>query len=136
MLCHVLSSGPNLRKWTLAPLCHPLSVLKTLWSWHTSAAAPRLPDSSAVIRFRGVSWVHFGPPSDERLSDHPLYQFGLSFYAFWEVLDSPKIATGSPQRHWIATFHDETLEVVADTASVQTQSVQGTATCEIARRYV
>jgi hypothetical protein len=27
------------------------------------------PDSSAVVRFRGVSWVHFGPPSDERLSE-------------------------------------------------------------------
>jgi hypothetical protein len=94
------------------------------------------PDSSAVVCFRGVSWVHFGSPSDERLSDHPLYQFGLNFYAFWEVLDSPKIPTGSSQRHWIATFHDETLEVVADTASVRTQSVQGTATREIARQYV
>ena len=94
------------------------------------------PDSSAVVRFRGVSWVHFGPPSDERLSDHPLYQFGLSFYAFWEVFDSPKIPTGSSQRHWIATFHDETLEVVADTASVQARSVQSTATREIARQYI
>jgi hypothetical protein len=49
------------------------------------------PNSSAVVRFRGVSWVQFGPPSDERLPDHPLYQFGLSFYAFLEVLDSPRI---------------------------------------------
>jgi hypothetical protein len=80
--------------------------------------------------------VHFGSPSDERLSDHPLYKFGLSFYAFWEVLDSPKIPIDSSQRHWVATFHDETLEVVGDSASVQAQSVPGTATQEIARRYV
>jgi hypothetical protein len=94
------------------------------------------PDCSAVVSFHGVSWFHFGPPNDEGLSDHPLYESGLSFYAFWEILDSPKIPTGSSQRHWIATFHDETLEVVGNTASVRAQSVQSTATREIARQYV
>jgi hypothetical protein len=98
--------------------------------------SPLQPDNSAVVRFDGVSWVHFGPPSDERLSEHPLYKFGLSFYAFWEAFDSPKVPVGSSQHHWIATFHDEILEIVADTASVQAKIVRGTATREIARQYV
>jgi hypothetical protein len=92
-------------------------------------------DHSAVVRFSGVSWLHFGYPNDEGLWEHPFYDIGLRHYAFWEVHDSPRIPTGSSQRHWIGTFHDETLEVVAAAATVVVRNVSGTATDQIARQY-
>ena len=64
---------------------------------------------SAVLRFGGVVWHHFGTPNDEALATHPLYPVGLGFYGFWTVLDSPRVPDGSELRHWIVTFHDETL---------------------------
>jgi hypothetical protein len=87
----------------------------------------------AVIKFSGVLHHSFGYPNDEALGGHPLYKLGLSFYAFNVVSDSPYIkelgernarvfpGTESMFRslsHWIVTFHDETLEVVADSAQV------------------
>ena len=72
----------------------------------------------------------FGYPNDEALRAHPLYSSGLAFYAFNEIANSPsvhelaarnaKIFPGSEGRclrlnHWIAAFHDETLEVIGDT---------------------
>jgi hypothetical protein len=95
-----------------------------------------VPDHSAIIRFRDVSWLHFGYPNDEGLREHPFYDIGLRHYAFWEVLDSPKVSAGSSHRHWIGTFHDETLEVLAASATVIHRGVTGTATREIARKYV
>jgi hypothetical protein len=77
----------------------------------------------AVLRFEGATWHHFGSPSDERLHTHPLYPVGLRWYDFWEVLESPRVPPGSPLRHWIITFHDETLEVVAASASVVSRRV-------------
>jgi hypothetical protein len=90
-------------------------------------------EQSAVVRFDGVTWVHFGSPNDEGLWEHPFYGVGLGHYAFWEVLDSPRIPMGSSQRHWIATFHDETLEIVGTAATVVARDVPGTATDQIAR---
>ena len=92
-------------------------------------------ERSAAVRFSGVSWLHFGYPNDEGLSEHPLYEHGLRHYAFWEVLDSPHVSPDSSQRHWIATFHDETLEVVATSATVVAHDLPGKATHEIARQY-
>jgi hypothetical protein len=83
----------------------------------------------AVVRFTGVHQHTFGYPNDEALGVHPLYRAGLQFYAFNEVKDSPyiqELAARNSQvfpesaerylrwRHWIVTFHDETLEVIGD----------------------
>ena len=83
----------------------------------------------AVVRFDGVRQHTFGYPNDEALSGHPLFATGLKFYAFNEILFSPYLgdlgarnAVAFPGteshfsglRHWIVTFHDETLEVVGD----------------------
>jgi hypothetical protein len=84
-----------------------------------SGATPEHPGFdiySAVLRFDGVTWHHFGAPNDESLHEHPLYPFGLRCYGFWEVVYS--IPTDPSLRHWIATFHDEILEVVATSACV------------------
>jgi hypothetical protein len=84
----------------------------------------------AVVRFLGLEQFTFGYPNDEALAPHPLYGAGLRHYAFWEVTNSPVIAAlskanreafaaSSPfatSRHWVATFKDSTLEVIAETA--------------------
>jgi hypothetical protein len=73
-----------------------------------------------------------GYPNDEVLNAHPLYANGLGFYGFHIVENSPLIADLDRRnqvherhvagvyrkrfRHWIITFHDETLEVVTRNA--------------------
>lgn len=73
----------------------------------------------AVVRFDGVKQHSFGPPNDERLHLHPLWGRGLGFYAFHRVDDAP---TG--EIHWIATFHDGTLDVVATCCRVVAAEVE------------
>lgn len=83
----------------------------------------------AVVRFDGVLQHTFGYPNDEALGGHPIYPAGLAFYAFNQILGSPYLgelgarnaktfpgteAHFADLKHWIVTFHDETLEVVGD----------------------
>jgi hypothetical protein len=79
-------------------------------------------DHCAVIRFDGVSSVSFGDPNDEALDTHPLYAAGLQFYAFHEVQDPELAATG--KRRWIATFHDDTLDITARRAEVVVRAIE------------
>jgi hypothetical protein len=94
-------------------------------------------DSVAVLKFEGVLQFRLGYPNDEALHGHPLYRFGLRHYGFYLVENSPIIAEIELQnrvhsahkpgiysgfRHWIITFHDETLEVVALHGGVVGQS--------------
>jgi hypothetical protein len=84
--------------------------------------------SVAILKFEGVLQYKFGYPNDEVLQGHPLYQFGLRHYGFFAIENSPLISEIEKQnechhqhrpgiyarfRHWVVTFHDETLEVVA-----------------------
>jgi hypothetical protein len=80
--------------------------------------------TGVVLRFDGVSEYHFGGPNDERLHEHPLYSAGLSFYAFYEARGSERLR-GRKKKHWIATFHDETLEVIADSATIVEDAIEG-----------
>jgi len=88
--------------------------------------------STAILHFEGVLYYAMGYPNDEVLNAHPLYGKGLEFYGFQVVENSPLIAELDRRnqvhkrhvagnyvkrfRHWIITFHDETLEVVARNA--------------------
>ena len=96
-----------------------------------SEMAPSIEDY-AVVRFDGVIQYTFGYPNDEALGGHPLYPAGLEVYAFNEVVNSPYVhelglrnAVCFPGtemlyqklRHWIVTFHDETLEVIGNDVS-------------------
>jgi hypothetical protein len=71
---------------------------------------------------------YMGPPNDELLHTHPLYERGLRFYAGFEVVNSSWLAEAQarsrrhPQhvdaawagrRHFVITFHDETFECLA-----------------------
>ena len=89
-------------------------------------------DKVAVLRFDS-SCHKFGYPNEEVLSGHPLYQYGLKFYDFHLVENSPWIVELCRQnrvhprhsdwlfddlRHWIISFQDTTLEVVGKQAAV------------------
>ena len=84
---------------------------------------------SALLRFNGVTKYSLGPPGDERLYEHPLYQVGLRHYSFYEVTGMPDVSSGD--RMWIATFHDETLEVHAASAEVICRRIDGENTLRI-----
>ncbi|MET2826111.1 hypothetical protein [Mesorhizobium shangrilense] len=74
----------------------------------------------------------FGPPNDEAISGHRLYGLGLKPYSAFEVINSSWIGSleranrvhtshrpdlFSDYRHFILTFHDSTLEFVAESFS-------------------
>jgi hypothetical protein len=112
------------------------------------------PDSGhalfAVVRFCDVLQHTFGYPNDEALQGHPLYAFGLEFYCFNEIHSSPTVRElasrneslfpGSAKHylkynHWVVTFHDETLEVIAKSiAFLGTVSAKSAHAAILARR--
>ena len=82
----------------------------------------------AVVEFIGVHAVLFGGPNDEALSGPRLYGRGLEYYAIHEVRASSwiteveRVNSVHPHhqdgwhtwlRHFVITFHDETLECLA-----------------------
>ena len=89
---------------------------------------PRGDHGIGVVEFVGVTSVKMGSPNDEVLNGHPLWGSGLEFYQAHEVRNSQWIrelmqinrvhdrfreSRWSGRRHFILTFHDETLECVA-----------------------
>ncbi len=85
-------------------------------------------DVIGVVEFGGVTAVKMGSPNDEVLSGHPLWGHGLTYYAphlvensAWlrELMDVNRVhdrfdeARWRDKRHYVFTFHDETLECVA-----------------------
>ena len=85
-------------------------------------------EPSIIITFHGVTAHYFGAPNDEAIHGHPLYGAGLRPYSYFEVRDSSwraelekmnrvhphhKKEHFSDIRHFIFTFHDTTLEVLA-----------------------
>lgn len=80
-------------------------------------------DECAVVRFKGGYLHLFGPPGDESIFEHPLYDRGLSPYSAFEVFDSSwvrEVEEGNiPIRHFIFTFHDSTFECLAQGYEVE-----------------
>jgi hypothetical protein len=89
---------------------------------------PHADHGIGVVEFKRVTSVKTGSPDDEVLRGHPLWGSGLEFYRAHEVKNSPWIAElmevdrahegfdesqWSGRRHFVLTFHDETLECVA-----------------------
>jgi len=79
-------------------------------------------DHFAVVRFSGVQAWSLGPPNDESLWTHPLWGKGLGPYAWHEVQDPETPSPGC--RRWLATFHDDTLDVTAKEGAVLVRAVQ------------
>jgi hypothetical protein len=86
-------------------------------------------ETCALVKVEGYLAFQFGPPNDEAIEGHRLFKLGLTAYSSFEVLDSEWIATleaanrvhpyHRPEhfagyRHIILTFHDSTLEFIAE----------------------
>jgi hypothetical protein len=130
---------PIIERWAEPPEMDPEATRPELYFSGDLYSSYYLPDSGvmgseqiAVLRFHGVLHFGMGHPNDEVLHGHPLYQYGLHHYGFFRVLNSPLIAEiegrnavhilhhegmYSKFKHWIATFHDEMLEVLSIDAS-------------------
>ncbi|MBI2738021.1 MAG: hypothetical protein HYX38_15930 [Rhodospirillales bacterium] len=83
----------------------------------------------AIVEFDGVTAHYLGVPNDEAIRGHALFERGLNSGRAYEVRDSSWIralermnrvhpkhhaALYSHCRHFIVTFHDTTLECVAN----------------------
>lgn len=95
----------------------------------------RIDADTAVVELKGCWLTKFGYPNDEALPGHPLYAKGLHAYGIFEVLGSswissvhaqnlvpfpkPNPRSSTSSRHFIFTFHDSTLECLADDISLK-----------------
>jgi len=86
-------------------------------------------ENIAVIVFPLVSIFKFGSPNDESLGGHPLINNGLEYYSVHKINNSTWVTELEKQNsvhhrhdkglflrdkhHYIFTFHDSTLELVA-----------------------
>src|SRR2546423_827705 len=97
------------------------------WNSGASFDHPGFQEKVAVLKFDSVTIFRFGYPNEEALAGHPLHEYGLKWYSFHIVENSPLIEELASQNkvhsmnnpahwarlnHWIVTFHDETLEVI------------------------
>lgn len=82
--------------------------------------------------------MKYGSPNDEARFGHPLWKYGLGFYGFFEVLNSPWIREQmianrvhdrhaddmfKDERHFIACFKDVMLEVTCRKYEERTMTV-------------
>jgi hypothetical protein len=74
----------------------------------------------AIVRFIHVIDHRLSPINDEGLGKHPCFKSGLQFYAFNEITGSAETVRWSVlrARHWVVTFKDDTLDVIAQDAKV------------------
>jgi len=101
----------------------------------------RIVDSGSKERIAGLRFIGcyahmFGPPNDESIAGHPLYDRGLNPYGAFEVLESSwirrleKMNSVHPyhdrhrflanKRHLVFSFHDSTFECIAAGLEVET----------------
>lgn len=85
-------------------------------------------EAVGLVRFEGFHVFQFGPPNDEAFNGHPLFVKGLKPYGTYRINNSSWIkelskrnsvhpyhseAAFSKLSHYVWSFHDTTLEVVA-----------------------
>ncbi|RAP55651.1 hypothetical protein [Oleiagrimonas sp. MCCC 1A03011] len=77
-------------------------------------------DAVAVVQFTDVIDHHLSPINDEGLGQHPYGRAGLQPYSFNELDGSQETLrwSGLKARHWVITFKDNTLDVVARSGEV------------------
>lgn len=96
---------------------------------HNVAEPADLVQQLAIMRFDGCIQYSFGAPNNETLYGHPYYRLGLRSYGFYEVQNSDWItrvkniqkvhpyyneSSWQDAKHYIITFHDNTLECIAN----------------------
>ena len=93
-----------------------------------------LDEGVACITFKYYTQYKFGSPNDEAINGHPLYNYGLQPYKFFEVKNSEWIKNlmemnrGHPNhkdeyfnkcRHFIYFFHDNCFEIICESYSYE-----------------
>jgi hypothetical protein len=124
---------PHVATWTAAPeLAIPdppaiLSDSSRLWLAYATTAEPR-GQFFAVVRFDNVIDHRLSPINDEGLGQHPCAGAGLKWYEFNEVIGSAEATKWRTlgARHWVVTFKDNTLYVLANDAEVIASSIRST----------
>lgn len=117
-------SAPILLTWNEPPTMHHHAAEPTLIADSGVAyLAYRASNNHMIcVRFGEVVLYNFGPPTARNLKEHILFPLGLEALRFIEVEDSPCVRdlqlAHSDLRHWIVTFPEGTLEVVARIATV------------------
>jgi hypothetical protein len=109
-----------------------LSGLRTFVAFYRSG---RDPAGIGVVEFKKVTSIKIGSPSAEVLRGHYLWGSGLESYSAHEVMNSPWItelmdvdraherfdeSQWSGRRHFMLTFHDQTLECIANWTVIRT----------------
>ena len=94
-----------------------------LWLAYAMAHTPQR--RYAIVQFIDVIDHRLSPINDEGLGSHPYATFGLQFYAFNEITGSREAIKWSAlqARHWVVTFKDNALDVVAGGAKVVARDV-------------
>lgn len=88
----------------------------TLWLCYATAHDRRY----AIIKFLDLIDHRLAPINDEGLDQHPYARAGLKHYEFNELTGTPETIKWVvlKARHWVITFKDNTLDVVAEGAQV------------------
>jgi hypothetical protein len=132
--CKNMGVSPTIQLWSEPPEMSSVPEPVTWASDYELLVSYVTSDSEKVAVLRFKSRCHkFGSPNDEALGGHPLSRYGLKFYEFHVVENSPWLAEMCCQnrvhprhsdwmfadlRHWIISFQDSTLEVVGREAAV------------------
>jgi hypothetical protein len=105
-----------------------LSVHDPLAGGTSRVQGPQADRGIGIVEFKRMTSVKIGSSDDEVLRGHALWGSGLEFYGAHEVKNSPWItelmevdraheyfdeSQWTGRRHFMLTFHDETLECVA-----------------------
>lgn len=125
------------------------SEYRTFLIYHTRISTYH-EEEIAIVEFLDTLAYKFGVVNDEALNGHPLYNDGLDFYAAHEIENSswleeiktihkvhPKFSEDhwKDQRHFILTFQDSTLEIIAKGYKIETtRSSMATTALEVVNK--
>jgi hypothetical protein len=123
-------SSPQSIVWKDAPEFTVPDTKALLWDsgdlWLCYAMAHNSPLRYAIVQFPDVIDHRLSPINDEGIGKHPYAKAGLQFYAFNEITRSRETIEWSVlrARHWVVTFKDDTLDVVASGAKIVATDLQ------------
>lgn len=121
-----------------APMPQLLSSgLRSFVAFYLQATHADSPELVGSAEFTRCLALKLGPPNDEVLAGHPLYERGLEGYGAYVVENSRWLRglverqrhsshaefdprTWEPLRHYFFLFHDETVEAIAEGVEVET----------------
>ncbi len=95
--------------------------------WLAYEVAPSSSNRYAIVKFGQVIDHRLWPINDEGIGKHPYATAGLKFYSFHEIYQSREVLMWAAlnARHWVVTFKDNTLDVVAENVAIVATDLPG-----------